>query len=195
MTADDLAFADRLECCFAALNARIERQFLAQLASGSDVFHSLCFDLDSASLDSLRRALSSDSELWSDFQIAVGAHRKSTHWNTLIEHVVSIGEIEGKLRVLESVSPSPSTGARRRMARYRNDLDGEIALCRHFADRRNLAAQINCSIGWPAIDGLTLRALTYLFGEHPELWAAFHRQVEGFTLAVKDQPSTKDTQR
>jgi hypothetical protein len=74
---------------------------------------------------------------------------------------------------------------RRRLAEYFNFIDGEIALCRKLADRRSLAARINKAAQWPLIDGLTLRGLTFVFGENDELWHEFEALVDAAGTAPR----------
>jgi hypothetical protein len=97
----------------------------------------------------------------------------------LLEHVYAVGQLLGKLKLLEQGLSCPSPDDRKRLAEHLNNLDGEIAVCRHLADRRDLARRINANVEIPLIDGLCVRGLTYILGGKPELRHAFRTLVIG----------------
>jgi hypothetical protein len=171
------AFADRLAQRFAALSDLIEGYVLAERISAGDTFCSYHFEIDAPTLRGLGALFQADTLLWADFRRAVQDHRKFMHWTMLVEHVYEVGNLEGKLRLLEQGVSCPSTGDRRRLAAHLNCLDGEIGLCRELADRRGLAARIRRAAGFPLLDGLNLRGLTYVLGEHADLWHDFQALV------------------
>jgi hypothetical protein len=95
-----------------------------------------------------------------------------------LEHVYTVARLEGKLRMLEQGISCPAPDDRHRLTEYLNSLDGEIAFCKHMADRRQLAARVNCAAGLPLIDGLSMRGLTFALGEEPDLWAGFQGLIQ-----------------
>jgi len=82
---------------------------------------------------------------------------------------------------------------RRRLAEFLNCLDGEIAYCLERADRRGLAARINEAAGFPLIDGLTMRGLTYVLGEQAPLWLYFQGLVESSNQNVRGARPINDS--
>jgi hypothetical protein len=155
----------------------IEEQNLEPMSLCGELFCTIHFDFDEPIASNVIAILASDPALWSDFQHAVRAHRPSTHSTMLLEHVFAIGKLLGKSLTLDQGLYNSARADRRQLSEYLNSLDGEIAFCRDLADRRSLAARINCNAGSPIIDGLTLRALTYVFGDDPELWREFQSMV------------------
>jgi hypothetical protein len=177
MQPDYCDFVDHLASRLAAINEHIEAHILSQMIGGGDVYYSPYFEFGLVTVTDLCKILSADVMLWSDFQRAVESHRQKTHWTVLLEHVYAVGQLTGKMKLLEQGLSCPSADERRRLAEHLNCLDGEIGLCRHLADRRDLAMRINTNAGFPLTDGLSLRGLTYIFGEQPELWSAFQPLV------------------
>src|SRR5262249_42993782 len=140
MSADYREFSSRLTRHFAALGEMIEVQILSEMIAAGDTFCSIYFELDEQTVRTLVEVFTSDSELWGDFQQAIEAHRQSAHWTALLEHVFEVGKLQGKLVVLERATVYPPEEDRVELAEYFNSIDGEIAFCREFADRRNFAA-------------------------------------------------------
>jgi hypothetical protein len=172
------AFAEKLAPRFAALSERIEEQVLSEMLSGGDTFCSYHFEIDGLTIQNVVGLFQGHSRLWADFERAVQAFRKTTHWAMLLEHVYQVGKLLGKLRLLEQGLADHAAEDRRRLADHLNALDGEIAFCQELADRRNLAGQINEAAGFAIMDGLTLRGLTYVLGERPDLWQDLQGLVE-----------------
>jgi hypothetical protein len=172
-----VAFVDRLAQCFTTVSELVEAHILAEMISGGDTFGAYRFEADAVILDGLVASLRSQPSLWIDFQQAVEGLRQSSHWTRLLEHVYGIGTLHGQLWLLQQGLSCPSEDDRCRLAAYLNGLDGEIAARQDRADRRGLAARVNQAAGYPLIDGLTLRGLTYVLGEDPELWLAFRLLV------------------
>jgi hypothetical protein len=179
---------DRLAQCFAAINESVEAQILDQMIGGGDSFCAFRFELNLETLAGMCRVLSRNSQLWADFQGAVQAHRTETDWTTMVEHVFTVGNLEGKLRLLEQWLRCSSAEDRRQLAGHLNFIDAEIALCRELADRRNLAARINDETDFPLVDGLTLRGVTYILGEHRDLWREFQSLVEQAAIEPRNHP-------
>ncbi len=177
MQLDYCDFVDQLTSYLATLNEHIEAHILGQMLNGGDVYYSPYFEFDLVTVTDLCKVFSADPALWSDLRHAVDAHRQKTHWTVLLEHVYAVGQLTGKLKLLEQGLSCPCAEDRRRLAEHLNCIDGEIELCRHLADRRDLAMRINANSDFPLTDGLSLRGLTYIFGEQPELWIAFQRLV------------------
>jgi hypothetical protein len=119
-----------------------------------------------------------DAQLWTDLQNAVLAHRPEHHWRTLVEFVCEIAHLNGQLYYLEQGFSCPCPEDRRLLAHRLNCLDGEIAVRHVLADRRNLAERVNKAAGYPLIDGLTMRGLTFVLGEQSDLWRDFQALVE-----------------
>ncbi|HZZ82168.1 MAG TPA: hypothetical protein VFE62_26960 [Gemmataceae bacterium] len=178
MQLDYCDFVDQLASCLATINERIEAHVLSQMIAGGDVYYSPYFEFDLVTVMDLCKVLSADPALWADFRRAVEAHRPSTHWTILLEHVHGVGQVTGKLKLLEQGLSCPAADDRRRLAEHLNCLDGEIGLCRLLADRRDLAMRINANAGFPLTDGLSVRGLTYVLGEHPCLLDALQVLVE-----------------
>jgi hypothetical protein len=171
-------FAEELAQRFAALNERIEAHVLAQMLSGRSTFHAYRFEMDAPTIRALMGAFEADACLWADFQRAVRAHRQPTHWQMLLEHVCTIGKLQGKLKLLEHSTSCAAPRNRRHIAEHLNGIDGEIAFCQDLADRRDLAKRVNTALDIPLIDGLTLRGLTYVLGEQPPLFSDLQALVE-----------------
>jgi hypothetical protein len=188
------AFADRLAQHLAALSAKIEDCILTQMISGGDSYCSCCFEVEVLTLRGLGEIFQADPLLWTDFRRAVQDFRASLHWTKLLEHVYEVGNLEGKLRLLQQGLSCPSAEDRRRLASHLNCLDGEIDLCRELADRRNLAGRISRAAGFPLIDGLTLRGLTFVLGEHADLWNDFQSLVESTSEMVWGRQPLNDAQ-
>jgi hypothetical protein len=85
--------------------------------------------------------------------------------------------LHGQLRDLEQGPTCRCPDDRRLLAHRLNCLDGEIAVRHVLADRRNLAERVNKAAGCPLIDGLTMRALTFVLAEHADLWREFQALV------------------
>jgi len=181
--------ADRLARCFAAINESVEEQILGQMIVGGDTFCAFRFEVEVESLTGICRVLAKNSRLWTDFQRAVQGHRKRTHWTMLVEHVFTVGNLEGKLKLLEQTISCPSAWDRRVLAEHLNRIDGEIAITRNLADRRDLATRINEEADFPLIDGLSLRGVTFVFGEHSDLWREFQWLIEHVGSESRDHTS------
>jgi hypothetical protein len=130
------------------------------------------------------RILAEVRKLWGDFGRAIHAHRSATHFTILIEQALFVGQLQGKLKLLQARLDMMPAGQREGLINYLNRIDGEAALCRDLADRRDLGLRINLHAGIPLMDGLTLRALTYVFGEHADVWTDFKALVEA-SVALK----------
>ena len=182
--------ADRIMLCFRAFN-EIEAQIQALLAAEGGYFCSFHFEVRAEMVQRLREIFSRDSRLWNDFLQAIHAHRRSTHWTILLEHVYSVTQLKGKLGFLELGFSCPSASERRRLAEHVNCIDGEIGFSLDLADRRGLAARINKEAEFPLIDGLSLRGLMYIFGEHVLVWRDFQTLVEESVVAARE-PSKKE---
>lgn len=141
MTTGFCALADQLAQRFAAISETIEVQILNQMLSGGDTFCSYQFEIDELTLRGLTALFQRDARLWEDFRKAVCAHRPATHWTTLLDQVYAVGNLEGKLRLLEQGISCPSAEDGLRMADYLNALDGELGECQDMSDRRNLAGR------------------------------------------------------
>jgi hypothetical protein len=102
-----------------------------------------------------------------------------------VEHVFTVGNLEAKLNLLEQEQALTTGEDRRLLAERVNFVDGEIAFCRDLADRRDLAARVNGAADFPVVDGLTMRGLTYLFGEDSALWHDFQGLVAESIIPVK----------
>jgi hypothetical protein len=187
-------FADQLAQRFAALSDMIEACILAEMISSGDTYCSYHFEIDALTIRGMGKILQADSMLWTDFQRAVQDHRKLMHWTMLLEHVYEVGNLEGKLRLLEQGLSCPSAEDRRRLAAHLNCIDGEIGLCRDLADRRGLAARIGKAVGFPLIDGLILRGLTYVLGEHTDLRHDFQSLIECSNETVRGHRPLNDAQ-
>jgi hypothetical protein len=172
------ALATRLAHSFAALSLMAEEQILDHLISVGDAFCTYGFGVDAPMLRGLAARFQEDTRLWTDVQAAVQAHRPDWHWNTLVELIFEIAHLHGQLRYLELGLSCPCPEDRRRLANRLNRLDGEIAVRQTLADRRNLAGRVNQAAGFPLIDGLTMRGLTFVLAEDPELWRDFQALVE-----------------
>jgi hypothetical protein len=178
MSADFNAFADVLTHRLGVIGDLVEAHVFAHKLTYGDVFCSSRIEIDALTLQCIVETLRRDAQLWTDFQQAVRGHSYSRHWTTLVEHVFTVGSLRGKLMTIEAGSKRLSTQDRRRLADLLNCVDGEIAFCLDLADRRGLAARINASAGFPVIDGLAMRALTYLLAEFVNLWRDFRPFVE-----------------
>jgi hypothetical protein len=172
-------FAEDVARHFETITFLAEDHILSQMIQSGDIFCSYHFEVDPATLREVREILHADPDLWADFRNAVEAHRESRHWPAILDHVFEIGKLEGKLRTLEQGLSCPCPEERRTLADQLNCIDGEITVCRDLADRRNLASRVNQAAGFPLIDGLTIRGLTYVFGEDATLWRLFRSIVEG----------------
>jgi hypothetical protein len=191
---------ERVAQHFETIGFLAEDRILSQMIQSGDVFCSYHFEADADTLRRLSEILTADRYLWADFRHAVEAHREARHWTALVEHVFEIGKLEGKLRFLEQGLSCLCPIERRALASQLNSIDGEMAVCRDLADRRNLAARVNRTAESPLIDGLTVRGLTYVFGEDPGLWQAFRAIVDGRDDAAcngrdgsRAHPSSDDT--
>ncbi len=186
------AFTDQLARRFTSLSDKIDATILAQMISGEDVLYCLRFELDAPAVGGLVKVFRSDSRLWHDFTRAIASHRQLTHWKTLFEDTHEVGNLQGKLKLMEAGLSSSSAEDRSRRAKQLNCIDGEIAYCRDLADRQGLASQVCRLAGFPLIDGLTMRALTYVLGEHGKLWQELQALVEK-PLEVNDsgRPATE----
>src|SRR5262249_26134169 len=151
---------------------------VSEMISDGDTFCSYQFEADTLALRCMIEAFKCDSQLWSDFQEAVDAHRQTAHWEMLLEHVYAVGNLLGKLKLLE-LGMENSTKDRRRLSERLNCIDGEIGLCQDLADRRDLAARLRVAVGLPVVDGLVMRAITYVLGADAELWRDFRLLMEG----------------
>lgn len=177
MSAAYVALTDQLAERFADLSEAVESHILAEMISGGDTFYAYRFEADIVTMTGLVAALRSDRGLWTDFQCAVEGFRPSTHWTVLLEHVYTLGNVQGKLKLLEQGISCPSEDDRREVAAYLNRLDGEVATLQELADRRGLAMRVNRAAGFPLINGLTMRGLTFVLGDDVELWHAFRSLV------------------
>lgn len=184
---------------FAAIREMIEAHILAQMLAGGDTFYSYRFEIDVATIRGLIHVFQVDERLWVDVHTAVQAHRELTHWTMLPEHVYAVGNLMGKLMLLEQSLSCHARDDRRLIAEHVNGIDGEIGFCEDLADRRDLAKRVNRAIGHPLIDGLSLRGLTYVLGVHAGLLDALRALVEQSrrTVAVSDSnkepaPPTSD---
>jgi hypothetical protein len=186
--------ADWLKRCFADLSERVEACILAQMISGGDSYYSYRFEVDVLTLQGLGEILRADAPLWADFRRVVLDFRASLHWTKLLEHVYEVGNLEGKVKFLGQGLSCPSAEDRRRLAAHLNCLDGEIGFCRELADRRNLAGRISRAAGFPLIDGLSLRGLAYVLGEHADLWHDFRSLVECANQTERSRQPLNDAQ-
>jgi hypothetical protein len=182
---------NRIGHCFSAIEGMLDFQVQTLTAMHGGYSCTFHFEIDVETVRRLGESLSRNSRLWCDFQRAIQAHRRSTHWTMLVEHVYSVSQLQGKLRFLELGLSCQSAHERRRLAEHINCLDGEIGLCQDLADRRDLAARINKDANLPLIDGLTLRGLTYVFGEHADVWRDFQSLVEKTVVAANDSSNKK----
>jgi hypothetical protein len=195
MKAQYQQFVEDLTQRFAVLSALIEDHIFAQMLVSGDTFCTCHFDIDVPTICGLVHAFQIDKCLWADFQAAVQAHRKSTHWHTLLEHVYVVGSLMGKLRFLDHSLSCPSPNDRRLVAERLNSLDGEIAYCQDLADRRDLAKRVTRAIGFPLIDGLTLRGFTYVLAEHPALLFALRALVGHSAGAISVSHANKEVRQ
>jgi hypothetical protein len=170
--------ADVLLECFADTGELIEDHLRDLMISRRDAFCSYFFDIDVWTIRGLVAVFQADSPIWIDFRRAIQSHRRAIHWATLAEHVHEVGTLLARLALLQTDLSRGSADDRRRVAAQLNFMDGEIAVCRDMADRRDLAMRISRASGFTLIDGLTLRGLTYILGEHPTLWNDFQLLVE-----------------
>jgi len=162
----------------AALGVMIEASIFDHMLSCEDTFCAYRFELEAFTLRGLTQALQCDARLWEDFRRAIEAHRPATHWTMLLEHVYTVGNLHGKLKLLERSLTYTAPIDRRRLAEHLNSLDGEMCFCQHLADRRDLAGRINEAMDFPLIDGLMLRGITFVLGEDESLWRDFQSLVE-----------------
>jgi hypothetical protein len=172
------AFAARLAHSFTVLSLRAEDHILEHLISAGDTLSTFPFEVDAQTLRSLVTRFQEDARLWTDVQNAVHAHRLDRHWQTLVEFIYEIANLHGQLCYLEQRFSCPCPEDRRRLASWLNSLDGEIAVRQVLADRRNLAERVNKATGYPMINGLTMRGLTFVLADSPDLWQEFQAFVE-----------------
>jgi hypothetical protein len=170
-------FVGELGQRLATMGELIEATILARMLSGGDTFCAYRFELAAVTLRGLMQALQRDARLWGDFRRTIEAHRPATHWTMLLEHVYTVGNLLGKLKLLEPLLACRAPEDRRQLAEQLNRIDGEVTFCQHLADRRNLAARINQALEFPLIDGLTLRGLIFVFGDDASLWSDFQALV------------------
>jgi hypothetical protein len=109
-----------------------------------------------------------------------------------VEFTYEIGNLEGQLRILQTYLASPCPDERERLARRLNELDGEIAARHVLADRRNLAGRVCKAAGFPLIDGLTMRGLTFVLAVDRELLLAWSSLVEGGEPVEEERTGTQD---
>jgi hypothetical protein len=179
MSAAFEVLAGRLAQSFTALSRRIDEQVLTQRICGGDTYCACRFVLEAGTLRDVVRTFRDDQRLWTDFLSAVRAHRPERHWETLVEFVYEIGNLQGQLWVLGRRLRCPCPQERKRLARRLNELDGEIAVRHVLADRRNLADRVCTAASIPLIDGLTMRGLTFVLAEDGELLSAWASLVDG----------------
>jgi hypothetical protein len=162
---------------FAEINAAIDAEIYT--CAGEGVFCLFRFEIDADTVGRICEILVEDADLRRALERAIQAHRSSSHWTTLVEHVLAVDQLQAKLACLEhGLSHFPADG-RKQLVEQINCIDGEIGLCRRLADRRNIAARINERAGFPVIDGLTLRGLTFLLGEDEDLWRDLRPLLDG----------------
>jgi hypothetical protein len=178
MATDFDKFAARLAHSLAALSRRVKEQIPCQKIAGEDADYTFRFQIDAQTLRDLAAVLNEDRRLWTDFQNAIRAHQVDRHWRALVEFASEIGYLHGRLRNLEHGFSCRCLEYRRRLAIVLNCLEGEIAVRHVLADRRNLAGRVNKIAGYPVIDGLTMRGLTFDLAEHLDLWREFQALVE-----------------
>jgi hypothetical protein len=171
-------FAACLAQSLSALSLRAEEEVLYQLISAGDTYCTYHFEVDAQTLRALVAVFQEDAQLRTDLQNAVAAHRPDRHWKALVEHVYEIANLNGQLHLLGLGFSFPRPEDRRRLANSLNYLDGEIAARHVLADRRNLAERVNKAAGYPVIDGLTMRGLTFVLAEHPNLWRGLQELIE-----------------
>jgi hypothetical protein len=174
---------ERIALRFVAVNATMEAAILMQRSANDNPSVLFQFDVDAHTIERIAGILAQDADLWQTFQRAIQAHRPATHWAALLEHAIAVGQLQARLYFLEQGLLCSSKADRYFIAEHLNCVDGEIGLCRQLADRRDLARRINEISGFPFLDGLTLRGLTFLLGEHAELWRDF-RALIGDVLAT-----------
>jgi hypothetical protein len=189
MESECRALAERLAPHLLALSVQIEDTILAQMLKGEDTFCSYRFDVDVGMICGMVEMLREDARLRTDFREAVEAYRRSTHWQVLLERIYKLGNLQGKLRLLEREVTCYPPEERGRLAEHLNCLDGEIALCQDLADRRQLASRISAGAGYPLIDGLTIRGMTYILGDHLELWRTFQSLIDKFDYSKRISPT------
>src|SRR5262245_58132188 len=170
-------FEEELTEQFATLSEELESHVLARLLLECEPFSAYRFEIDSSTIRGLLHVFRTDHRLWADFQAAVCAHRRQTHWSMLVENVHAVGSLTGKQNLLDYLINCPGRDDRRATGDLLNDLGGEIAFCQELADRRDLAKRVNRAIGFPLIDGLLLRGLTYVLGENTCLLDALRALV------------------
>jgi hypothetical protein len=188
------AFADQLARRLAALSAKIEACILTEMISGGDTYCSYHFEVDAPTLRGLGEVFRADPVLWEQFQRVVYDYRPWLHWTKLLDHVYEVGNLEGKLKMLEQGLSCPAAQDRRRLAAYLNCIDAEVGLCRELADRRGLAGRISQAAGYPLMDGLSLRGLAYVLGEDADLWQEFQSFVGCPDGTVPGRPRLPDAQ-
>jgi hypothetical protein len=184
-------FTERLALCLTALHGAVEAHIRAHFVADGICFASVRFEIDTTATRQLARIFFDDRNLWGDFRRAIQAHRKATHFTILNEHALFIGQLQGRLEQLQIQLVMLPTGSREGLIHYLNRIDGETGLYRDLADRRDLACRINQNAGIPLIDGFSLRALTYVFGEHSDVWQDFQSLVGTSADMVEDRQSIK----
>lgn len=180
--------AERIAWQFVVINAAIEAETVVRTVAEDCAGCLFQFEVDGDTVDAIVDVLSTDADLWHDFTSAIEAHRPSTHWSVLVGHALAVGQLTAKLSLLEQRLLGPSAEDRRQLAEQLNCVDGEIGLCRHLADRRHLATRINEHAGFPFIDGLMVRGLSFILGEYAGLWRDFQVLVEEGRARMRDDP-------
>jgi hypothetical protein len=184
--ATDQTLAERIAWRVVALNAAIEAATVVRTCSEDCAGCLFQFEVDADTIERVGYVLSSVADLWQDFQRAMDDHRPSSHWQSLMEHALAVGQLQAKLSLLEVRFLGSSADDRRRLADQVNCVDGEIGWCRHLADRRHLATRINEHAGFPLIDGLTLHGVMFIFGEHADQWRAFQVLIEEARVTTRE---------
>ena len=172
------ALAGRQGQFFTARSRQLDEQVLSERVCGGDTNCTAQLAIEAGTLCDLVRTFREDRRLWTDFLNAIRAHHPERHWATLVEFTYEIGNLEGQLRILQTYLTSPCPDERERLARRLNELDGEIAVRHVLADRRNLAGRVCTAAGFPLIDGLTMRGLTFALAVDRELLLAWSSLVE-----------------
>jgi hypothetical protein len=162
-----------LQARFDAINEQLAAVFLSCARQDESFCAVLRLEVCAEQISHLCQVLAHATRVWADLEKAVAAHRPKTHWTILTETCLAVGRLQGRIQLLQRGLTCPCVKERRRLAAYLNQRDGEAALTRDLADRRDLAEHINEAADCFVLDGLTARALTYVFGERQELWQTF----------------------